>query len=152
MQYTPFPKLFTCMLLERDLMIPTCSSFCGNTRNTFCLKGEKRLNLKQVSQLRGFCLCSRNCANIKLDVCSYPSQVRSCRSAETAAAPMRNKSAHIFSKEKTQVFTSVLLLQSVLSCFLSIIHWNNPLINRWIIPLALFYLNTTYNVCFTAHL
>lgn len=66
-------------------------------------KGRKRMDLKQVSQLKGFCSCRRNCANIKLDVCSYPSKARSCRCADTAAAPMRTKSDHIFFKEKTPV-------------------------------------------------
>lgn len=53
-QSSLLPEFFTWMLLARELMIATCSSFCGITRNTFCLKGEERVEFgtgKSVERL-----------------------------------------------------------------------------------------------------
>lgn len=65
MQYSPFPKFFTCMLLARELMISTCSSFCRITWNTFCLKGEKKIGFETGKSIERLWLMQKKLCKYK---------------------------------------------------------------------------------------
>lgn len=108
MQCEPFPKFFTCTLLARELMISTCLSFCGITRNTFCLKGEKKIGFEPGKSIERLLLMQKKLCNHKTCCLFLPIKGKILQVSRNSCSTYENqKGPHFFLKKKNRF--SVLL-------------------------------------------
>lgn len=139
MQYSPFPRSFTCMLLARDLMISTCSSFCGITRNTFCLKGEKKIGFETGKSIQRLLFIQKKLCKYETWCLFLPIKGKILQVSRNSCGTYENQERpHFFFLKKKPLSFSVLLCcfynlfcPAVYQLYTRTTHWSTDRLFPW---------------------